>query len=422
MDDVVNDISTNTPIAESNSDNNTHAASIKPASSSSGRLVSLDVLRGVDMFWIIGGTALVAQIIDYFKLSYLDWVKPHLHHVSWHGFSGHDLIFPLFIFIAGCAMPFSIGKRQARGDSNLKLFLHIAKRSALLILLGLIYNGLFKFEFETLRYPSVLGMIGLAYFWAAVVFMVFKPRGRIITAVLILMFYCLAMFLYVQYAPIVPTSKDQDATVVSKDTSQNQAERFRDKLTPGHNLVGYIDRMILPGRLYEGNFDPEGLLAMFPASVLAIIGSLAGLLLKSENKHVFNKILILTVSGLILLGLGWLWDLWFPINKKLWTSSFILYASGWSMLLLTLFYLLIDVCRLKWLFFPFILVGMNPITIYMVAHKNLIDFTYLKDFFFGGAINYAPEDVQPLLGSIGCIFLILLFLWILYKKKIFLKV
>jgi len=381
-------------------------------SSSPERLVSLDALRGMDMFWILGGTTLVAQLIDYFQLYSLEWIKPHLEHVSWHGFSAHDLIFPLFIFIAGCAMPLSLGNRLARGDSRLRLVFHVVRRSALLILFGLIYNGLLRLEWGTLRYPSVLGMIGLAYFWGAMVFLFFKPRGRLIVAGMILAAYCLAMFLYVYAVPLAATEGQ---------TTTGQRLSFGEELTKDHNLIGAIDQRILPGRLHEGNFDPEGLLAMFPASVLAIIGSLAGLVLTCTSKPTPKKLLILVISGLVLLGIGWLWGQWFPINKKLWTSSFILFSAGWSLLLLAGFYLLVDVCRLRILFSPFVLIGMNSITIYMIAHKKLIDFAYLSNFFFGGAIRLAPDPIRPLLGTIGSLLVIFLFLWFLHRKKIYLK-
>lgn len=386
-------------------------------SSSSGRLVCLDALRGADMFWILGGTTLAAQLIDYFQLHSLEWVKPHLDHVPWHGFSAHDLIFPLFIFIAGCAMPLSLGKRLARGDSRLRLVFHVVRRSALLILFGLIYNGLLRLEWESLRYPSVLGMIGLAYFWGAMVFLFFKPRGRLIVAGIILAAYCLAMFLYVHAVPLYTT----EANGAGGQVKAAQPLSFREELTPGHNLVGAIDRRILPGRLHEGNFDPEGLLAMFPASVLAILGSLAGMVLTCQSKTAGKKLLILVVSGVLLLALGWGWGQWFPINKKLWTSSFILFSGGWSLLLLAGFYLLVDVCRLRGFFYPFVLIGMNSITIYMIAHKNLIDFDALSNFFFGGAIRLVPEELRPLLGTVGALFFIFLFLGFLHRKKIYLK-
>jgi predicted acyltransferase len=396
---------------------NGRPGSAASASSPSERLVALDALRGADMFCILGGTTLAAQLIDYFHLHSLAWIKPHLNHVDWHGFSAHDLIFPLFIFIAGCAMPLSLGKRAARGDSRSRLVLHVARRSALLILCGLIYNGLLRLEWGTLRYPSVLGMIGLAYFWGAMVFLFFKPRGRLIAAGMILAAYCLAMFLYVRAVPLYTT----EASGAGGRAKAAQPLSFREELTPGHNLVGAIDQRVLPGRLHEGNFDPEGLLAMFPASVLAILGSLAGGVLTCPSKPASKKLLLLAASGVVLLGIGWVWGLWFPINKKLWTSSFILFSAGWSLLLLAGFYSLADVCRLRKLFFPFVLIGMNSITIYMIAYKKLIDFNFLSGFFFGGAIRWAPEELRPLLGTVGSLVFLFLFLWFLHRKKIYLK-
>ena len=165
----------------------------QPTANASTRLVSLDVMRGFDMFWIIGGSTLVAAIVQWLNWGWLNPFADQMHHVKWNGFAQHDLIFPMFIFITGVTMPFSFGKHLREGYSRPKLYWRIIRRALLLLLLGAIYNGLLKKGFSETRYLSVLGMIGMAYFWAALVVINFRPRGQLIFAIGILIGYWLLM-------------------------------------------------------------------------------------------------------------------------------------------------------------------------------------------------------------------------------------
>jgi len=367
-----------------------------PSKTKPERLLSLDVLRGFDMFWIIGGTPLAAGIVHLSNNPRITSLDEHFSHADWHGFTGHDFIFPLFIFLSGVAMSFSLLDRLSYQGRKM-VYLHVLRRVVLLVFLGLVYNNFFQFDFKNLRYPSVLGMIGLAYFWAAMVVLHFRKKGQIAWVLAVLSGYYLAL-------TFIPVPGFGPGVI-----------------TPQGNLASYIDRLVLPGRLLSTVHDPEGLLMTLPASVLAVLGVWAGQLLRLDRLGGYRKVFLLAAAGLILLILGYRWDQWFPIIKKLWTSSFILVASGWSFLLLAGFYLVIDVWRIRRIFFPFMLIGMNPITIYIVAHR-LIDFNKISVFFFGGLASLAAEPYRPIITTLGVLVIEVLLLYFLYRKKIFLRV
>ena len=361
------------------------------------RLRSLDILRGFDMFWIVGGAALVRSVVRYLDYPSLMPIIDHLRHAEWEGFLAWDLIFPLFIFISGTTMPFSFEKYLASGNKG-KLYLRVIRRAILLILLGFLYNGLLRtLDFANFRYLSVLGLIGLAYLWASMVVIHFKPLGQAIGAAVILVMYWGLM----SFVPV----PGHGAGV----------------LTPEGNFASMIDRLIVPGTLLDGVTDPSGFLMSVPASVLAIAGALSGHLLKRQDVGQYRKCLLIGVAGVgcLLAGLGW--GVSFPIIKRLWTSTFVLYALGWSLLLLALFYMVVDIWKIRRIFFPFLLIGVNPLTIYII-NRRVIDFRHMADFFFGGLARLAGEPLQPVVLSAGTMVCIFVFLYILYRKKMFLKV
>jgi predicted acyltransferase len=368
------------------------------ANISNERLASLDILRGFDMFWIVGGGTFLLNLINYLGWPWLEPVKENLEHVDWTGFAAWDLIFPLFIFISGVTMPFSFEKHLAANQKG-KLYFRVIRRAVILILLGLLYNNLLKtLDFANLRYLSVLGLIGMAYLWAAIVVINFKPLGQAICGVVILLVYYVLMNFV--------TVPGFDAVDLTKT---------------GGNFASYIDRLIVPGKLIFGATDPEGILMNFPACVLAIAGALTGNLLKKQNIKQYRKCLYIVIAGLVCLGVGRLWGMHFPMIKKLWTSSFVVYAIGWALLLTALFYLVVDIWKIRKIFFPFMLIGVNPITIYLGAHK-VINFPYMTEFFFGGLIKMADDPLKPVILWAGILICEFAFLYILYRKKIFLKV
>jgi predicted acyltransferase len=361
----------------------------------SERLISLDALRGFDMFWIMGGEAIVHAGAALTGWAALTWFSGQLEHPEWHGFALYDLIFPLFLFIAGVAMPLSFAKRLARGDGKSQLYRHVIVRGLLLVLLGMIYNGLLEFDWANMRYPSVLGRIGLAYMFAGLIVLNTGVRAQLAWIVGLLVGYWAAL----KFIP-VPGFGAGD-------------------LSPGHTLTDYIDRLLIPGRLYQGDRDPEGLLGTVPAIGTALMGAVTGRLLGNERRSGYFKTAAMFLAGLLCLGAALLWNLNFPINKNLWTSSFALYCAGWSLLLLAAFYLVIDVWRFSAWTLPFVVIGANSIFIYMAP--QFINFEYAAKFFFGGALKNTGA-YQPLLWAIAIVLVQWLLLYLLYRKRIFLRV
>jgi len=358
----------------------------------SARLESLDALRGFDMFWIVGGSAVFVAMAKAIGPGFHEWAVANTEHPAWNGYTPWDQIFPLFMFVAGVAMPFSLTKRVERNESRAALHWHVIQRGLILVLLGMIYNGLLLFDFEQLRYPSVLGRIGLGYLFAGLIVLNTRVRGQILCVIGLLVGYWAAM----RFIPV--------------------PEYGAGDWEPGHTLVGYVDRMVLPGTLYKTIRDPEGLLSTIPSIATVLMGALAGHWLRLSKPSGHEKAALLVISGIISLILASVWNIWFPINKNLWTSSFVLHTSGWSLLLLAVFYLIIDVWRFKrWAFF-FTVIGMNAITVYLV--RGFVDFKGIAEIVFARAAH----GVHPALMSGGELLLVWLMLYAMYRGKIFLRV
>ncbi|HYW95774.1 MAG TPA: DUF5009 domain-containing protein [Bacteroidales bacterium] len=363
------------------------------------RLASLDALRGFDMFWIAGGALMVSALAKTGHSGFIEWLNVQTEHVEWNGFHFFDMIFPLFLFIAGVTFPFSLRKRRANGQSSGQIYKHIITRGLVLVFLGIVYNGLFRFDFDNLRYASVLGRIGLAWMFAALIVMNANIRWQAIWCAAILLAYWAILML-------IPVP-GYGAGVLTVDGS----------------IVGYVDRMLLPGKLYLGVHDPEGILSTIPAISTALLGMLTGHLLKIKNVTLSpnKKLGIMAGAGVVFILLSLLWNLVLPINKNLWTSSFVMTTAGFSLLFLSFFYLVMDIWHIKWWAFPFVVIGLNPITIYL-AQAGMISFTATAQYFFGGLIRFAPEANQPFWSALAYFLVSWLFLYFLYRKKIFLKV
>lgn len=362
------------------------------------RLLSLDALRGFDMLFIMGLSVWVIALCDLFPSSgAMQWLAGQMEHVEWNGLSHHDTIFPLFLFIAGISFPFSIVKQRARGKTEKQILFKVIKRGIVLVLLGMVYNGLFKLDFANLRCASVLGRIGLAWMFSALLFMKFKPKTLSVIAVVILVGYWLLLWLM----PGGPDTYSFD-----------------------NNLVGAVDRVLLPGRLIYGDnhFDPEGLLSTLPAIVTAMLGMFTGQFIRISDDKIpeKKKVLYMLVAACAFLIIGLLWNRIFPINKMLWSSSFVCVVAAYSLLLFALFYYIIDVKGYRrWTFF-FRVVGMNSITIYLV--QEMINFSQVSDFFFGGLAGMFPGVWANFMNATGYMVVCWLFLYFLYKKNVFLKV
>lgn len=361
------------------------------------RLYSLDALRGFDMFWIMGGEEIIHSLAEITKSPFMVAMSAQLTHPDWHGFHFYDLIFPLFLFLAGVATPFSIGKELEKGKTREQLLVRVIKRGLILVLLGIIHNNHLELKpISEIRFGSVLGRIGLAYMFANIIYLYTTQRGQLIWFCSLLTGYWI-LFLV------------------------GSAPGFeRGDLTMEGNIASYIDRSIMPGKLYLIIHDPEGLVSTIPAIATGLLGIYAGNLLRNSPLTSQEKCLRMLILGVAFIILGQIWNLVFPINKNLWTSSFVLHVGGLSLILLTTFFYIIDVKGLKrWAFF-FSVIGMNSILIYMSG--QFIRWRYTTEAFFKWLIDLAGEPYNILVFAILLVLVKWLFLYFLYRKNVFLRV
>lgn len=362
------------------------------------RLISLDALRGFDMLFIMGGEALLISIMSLFPGDMAGLIAGQMGHKAWHGLAFYDIIFPMFLFLAGISFPFSLAKQLSLGKSKGEISLRIVRRAVLLIFLGMLYNGLLDFDFDNMRYASVLGRIGVAWAIASLVYLWAGKRLSVVISIAIMIGYW-ALLAFCK-AP------DADASVSTYSMEGS--------------IVGYIDRLLLPGTLHNVIHDPEGVLSTLPAVVTAMLGIFTGIYVRKECIGGYKKAAMMFLSSLLLLAAGYLWGELFPINKNLWTSSFVCCAGGWSLLLFTVFYFLTDVVGYRKWAFPLCVIGMNSITIYMA--QQFLDFHRPVKTIFGGVLSLLPAEYYST-AYWGCyIFVCWLFLYLLYKCKLFLKV
>lgn len=365
------------------------------------RLASLDALRGFDMLFIIGFAAFLGWICRLFPDGENFWLAKQMGHVAWDGLRHHDTIFPLFLFIAGISFPFSYAKMQEKGKTRLQIYWKIVRRGLILFFFGLLCNGLLRFHWSDIRIWSVLARIGLAWMFAALLFINFKPSVRAVIAVVILVGY----WLLLRFVPA------PDAPAGAGPFSLEG------------NLVGYVDRCLFPGHLYKGDggiFDPEGTLSTLPSIVTAMLGMFTGEWVRRTGVSENKKVLWMVAAAAVMLVVGLVWSRWFPVNKKLWSSTFVLVVGAYSLALFALFYWIIDVKGWKKWSFPLAVIGMNSITIFMAP--RIIDFKFATNFFIGGLCSFLPPVWEKIVWYIGFLTLEWLFLYFLYKKKIFLKI
>jgi predicted acyltransferase len=364
----------------------------------SNRLLSLDALRGFDMFWIIGGGAFFLNLHEATGWKWLDSVAGQLHHVPWEGFRAWDLIFPLFMFISGVAIPFAILSKLKKGNPRAHLVKKIVRRGILLVLLGFVYNGIFQLKFGVpgFRFASVLGQIGLAYMFAALIVVFTRNyKFRLIWLGGILIGYAIIQ----NFIPVPGFGPGN--------------------LTPEGSINGYIDQMLLPGRLYGKTFDPEGLLCIISAAGITLMGALAGEILRNKSWGDYKKIGILAAAGATGIIVALIIKPYYPVIKSAWTTTFNLLAGGISFLLLALFYMVIDVWKWRrWAFF-FQVIGLNSITIYLGT--QIINFGHTSRFFLGGLMGLSDE-YSNVIYMAGVVLVEWLLLYFLYRKKIFLRV
>ncbi len=361
------------------------------------RLLSIDALRGFDMLLISGGGTFLVLLENNTGLAWIDWIAGQLKHPAWNGFTFYDFIFPLFLFIAGVSMAFSLNKGIEMGLSKAELYKKAFWRMLILVVLGILDKNqpVTFFEPSQIRVASVLGRIGVAGFFASLLYLNFSRLNRIFWVAGILLLYYAALFLIP-----VPGYGAGNLSIEG-------------------NLVGWIDRNFLPGRLLQKIYDENGLITQLPALCLTVMGSMAGDVLRSDRKE-GKKLQILLLAGIAGIGIGLLWGLHFPINKHLWSSSFIMLTAGMAFLILSIFYYIIDVLKFQsWAFF-FQVIGMNSLTIYLAYH--FIDFEHTSHALFGGLYAPLPEQFHDALEALGALILVWSMMYFLYRKKIFIKI
>lgn len=367
---------------------------------SANRLASLDAFRGL----AIAGMILVNNPGSW------EYVYGPLRHAKWHGWTPTDLIFPFFLFIVGVSITYSLSKRIEQGAVSISLYARVLRRASILVALGFFLRLFPFFRFQGLRIPGVLLRIAICYLAAALLFIKTGPKGRLAATIVLLAGYWVAM-------KLVPVP-GYGAGILEFDG----------------NLCGFIDTKLLGGHLYRPTFDPEGILSTFPAIATTLLGTLTGNWLRWKRTAQATKMFgllavggVLTVSGLFLHPI-------FPINKQLWTSTFVVFTAGVALILLGLLFTAIDVLGWKKWAFPFYVFGTNAIAVYcgsilMVKLLELVKIPVLGESVPLRIFLYQRLFVPwagPLNGSL--IYpLLLLFVWLallypLYRKHIFLRI
>jgi len=361
------------------------------------RLLSVDALRGFDMLLISGGAGFLVALSGKTGLSWVDWLAGQMTHPAWHGFTFYDFIFPLFLFVSGVSLSLSLSRRLERGAPRRELYRRAFVRMLVLIGLGILYKNapVPVFEPAQIRVVSVLGRIGIATFLTTLLYLNAGFFSRLAWAAVILVGYNAALFL----VP-VPGYGAGDLSIEG-------------------NLVGWIDRALLPGRLLQGNYDELGLLTQLPALCLAIFGAAAGDLLRADVTP-YRRVAWLSALGTGGIAAGLAWGLHFPINKHLWSSSFIVLTGGMALVTLALFYLLIDVLGARrWAFF-FEVIGANSLAIYLAY--RFVDFSHTSRLLFGGLYAPLPEAWHGAFQELGAVALVWLLLYALHRNRLFFKV
>ncbi|HKO98055.1 MAG TPA: DUF5009 domain-containing protein [Pyrinomonadaceae bacterium] len=366
------------------------------------RLISLDVFRGIT----IAGMVLVNNPGSWASIYW------PLGHAEWHGWTPTDLIFPFFLFIVGVAIPLAFGRRMEVGGSKRDLYLKIVRRTLIIFALGIFLAGFPYFNFSTIRIPGVLQRIAVCYLFASLIFLNTKVRTQIIITLALLLLYWLLMTRL--HAPGFPVGD------LSKEGS----------------LASYIDRVMLGPHIWKQGkvFDPEGLLSTIPAIATTLFGVLTGQWLRTE-KSAYEKVAGLFVAGAVCIVIGWTWNPFFPINKSLWTSSYVFFTGGMALEFLALCYWLIDIKKYQWWTKPFVVFGVNAIVLFvgsgvMARSLGLIKVNgadgnkiSLHSWIFrNGFSSWLPPHRASLAFAICFILVWLGLMWILYRRKIFIKV
>ena len=394
------------------------------------RVMSVDALRGFDMFWILGADSLVYALNRMSQTAPTKLLATQLEHAEWEGFHFYDLIFPLFVFLAGVSMVYSLSRLLERGGRT-EALKRVFRRSILLFIMALIYSGGFSTSWPDIRLMGVLNRIALCYFFAGVTFCFVPLRGMMALAAGLLLGYW-ALLAWVPFPDVRPVpggteviTKDAGFTNVAQ-LNMASTQLLRGSYLQGVNLTDYLDQKYLPGRKYDGTYDPEGLLSTMPAVVTCLLGIFAGLLLRNAAISDQGKVIYLLFAGAAGVVLGFVWSLEFPVIKKIWTSSYVLVAGGFSSILLGLFYWVVDVKKYRKWCQPFVWIGMNSITVYLVNNFTGGFVNRLGRRVVGGDVQrffdqHVAQGAGSLVLAVTGLLLAIWFVHFLYRRKIFIR-
>ncbi len=366
------------------------------------RLISLDVFRGLT----IAGMVLVNNPGSW---GHIYWP---LAHAEWHGWTPTDLVFPFFLFIVGVAIPLAFGRSVDAGGTQRNLYLKVIKRTLIIFALGLFLSGFPYFNLSTIRIPGVLQRIAVCYLLASIIFLKTRVRIQIVIVAALLLIYWLVM-------------------------ARLSAPGFAGgDLSKEGSVASFIDRVVLGNHIWSQGkvYDAEGLLSTIPALATTLLGVLTGQWLRT-TKPDYEKVSGIFVAGMCCLVIGWAWNPFFPINKSLWTSSYVLFTGGLALHLLAFCYWLIDIKNYRAWAKPFVVFGVNAIALFvgtglMAKLMGIIKIPQadgsrpaLKSWIYSGLFAWwAPPKIASLAFAIAFILLWLGLMWILYRRKIFIKV
>lgn len=370
------------------------------------RIASLDALRGFSIFCIIGADGLIWSLDEMSRgkgpvLSVTGaFLGRQFSHVNWEGFRFYDFIFPLLIFVTGVSIVFSL-QRLVEREGKVSAHVRVLRRSFILFALGVIYYGGVNVAWSEVRLLGVLQRIALCYLFAALLFLNFRLRGLAVAFAALLLGYWALM----TFVPVPGIGAGSFA--------------------PDANLANWIDARYLPGLKWDVTRDPEGLLSTLPAIGTALIGVFAGMLLADARLLPAQKSLWLIGGGIAMTAAGYLWGLQFPVIKAIWTSSFVLVAGGYSLMLLGALHQIIDVWGLRAWSAIFVWIGANAILLYFL--NGIASFERFATRFVGGEVGvFLDRVVTPGTGRFAAhllgLAIAIALAHFLYQRKIFLRV
>lgn len=407
----------------------THDGETTQTPASTGRVLSLDILRGV---------TIVGMIVVNDPGSWSHVYAPALH-ADWHGATPTDLVFPFFLFIVGVSITLSMGRRKEEGHSIVKMAGKVVLRTIVIFAIGIFLTLFPGFDFGEIRYPGVLQRIALVYGACGLIFLVTGPKLHVILASVLLVGYCAVMQLVP--VPVDETIRGAFQTnhvqaqageisvdpVVQQVDEELQPVRIQANLQPGINLAAWVDRNFVPGRLWQKTWDPEGLLSTLPAIAHGIIGMLIGTWLRRRPAPEDKCIHLMAAGfGMLLAGVVWSWS--FPLNKNLWSSSFVLYSCGLASLSLGFLFWIVDIHQKTRWAYPFKVFGANAIAAFVLASLLARVFSWpigqwqLGPWFMDTFSAIMPLKAASLAYALAFTAVIYLIVWPMYKAKIFIRV